>query len=164
MTFAFLVWAWDKFVCFFFRNAFFALLLFYYSFYFVWLSTLLVDFACVILISSNGNICYSLFTLIVTCFFLFVLRYVYLVCFLFYFNLKTLCLQSRMLNSYKWLKMKEVKVVICIVLLFILLSLCLCVLLDNLTITSSGHWFSFVAILEILLLSCIFLDYILVYT
>lgn len=37
------------------------------SFYFVWpLSTFAVDFACVILISSNGNICYSLFTLIVT--------------------------------------------------------------------------------------------------
>lgn len=30
-----------------------------------------VDFACVILISSNGNICYSLFTLIVTFYFLF---------------------------------------------------------------------------------------------
>lgn len=110
------------------RNVFFALLL-CYSFVILFDSlNLWVDFACVILISSNGNICYSLFTLIVTFYFCFVLRYVYLVCFLFYFNLKTLCLQSRMLISYKWLKMKKMKVVICIVLLFILLSSCVCVL------------------------------------
>lgn len=84
-----------------------------------------VDFACVILISSNGNICYSLFTLIVTFYFFTICLFgVFSVLF---FNLKTLCLQSRMLNSYKWLKMKKVKVVICIVLLFILLSLCVCV-------------------------------------
>lgn len=65
-----------------------------------------------------------------------------------------------MLNSYKWLKMKKVKVVICIVLLFI--SLFMCVLLDNLTITSSVHLtLSFASMfdfhllpLEILLFSC----------
>lgn len=122
-TFSVLLCVLDKF---FFVWEMFSLLC--YSFVILFDSlNLWVDFACVILISSNGNICYSLFTLIVTFYFCFVLRYVYLVCFLFYYNLKTLCLQSRMLNSYKWLKMKKVKVVICIVLLFILLSLCVCV-------------------------------------
>lgn len=122
---------------FFLRNVFFALL-FCYSFYFVWLSQPLGWFCLCNFDFVEWK--YLLFSLHFDCNVLFfALRYVYLVCFLFYFNLKTLCLQSRMLNSYKWLKMKKVKVVICIVLLFILLSLCVCVVLGNLTITSSGH-------------------------
>lgn len=101
-------------------------LMFCYSFYFAWLSQPLGWFCLCNFDFVEWK--YLLFSLHFDCNVLFLfLRYVYLGCFLSYFNLKTLCLQSRMLNSYKWLKMKKVKVVICIVLLFILLSLCVCV-------------------------------------
>lgn len=118
-----LLWVLDKiFVC--LRNVFFALL-FCYSFYFVWLSQPLGWFCLCNFDFVEWK--YLLFSLHFDCNVLFFFTICLFGVFSILFNLKTLCLQSRMLNSYKWLKMKKVKVVICIMLLFILLSLCVCV-------------------------------------
>lgn len=70
-----------------------------------------VDFACVILISSNGNICYSLFTLIVT--FYFVLFYdmsIWCVFCLFFLTWKHFALSREcwtLINGWKWRRWKS---------------------------------------------------------
>lgn len=106
-TFSVLLCVLDKF--FLFEKCFLCFVALLFVCYFVWLSQPLGWFCLCNFDFVEWK--YLLFSLHFDCnvLFFFVLRYVYLVCFLFYFNLKTLCLQSRMLNSYKWLKMKKVK-------------------------------------------------------
>lgn len=125
---------------------------FCYSLFSVWLSAfglLFLVFACVILISSNGNICYSLFTLIVTLCFAVCLFCVFSVFSLIWkhFTFSREC--WTLINGCKWRRWKLWYASCCFSFYFP------CVLLGNLTITSSGHfalslfcfnvWFSFVA-------------------
>lgn len=67
-----------------------------------------VDLACVILISSNGNICYSLFTLIVTFYFLFYDMSIWCV-FCFILTWKHFAFSRErwtLINGWKWRRWK----------------------------------------------------------
>lgn len=101
-----LLWVLDKiFVC--LRNVFFALL-FCYSFYFVWLSQPLGWFCLCNFDFVEWK--YLLFSLHFDCNVLFFLRYVYLVCFLFYFLTWKHFAFSRecwtLINGWKWRRWK----------------------------------------------------------
>lgn len=116
-------------------------------FCFAWLSRFLlldslnlwVDFACVILISSNGNICYSLFTLIVTFYFCFYDMSIWGVFWVIltwkHFAFSREC--WTLINGWKWRRWKLWYASCCFSFYFPCVFVCF--LLDNLTITSSGH-------------------------
>lgn len=104
MTFC-VLWVLDKF---FFWEMFSLLCCFVIRFILFDSLNLWVDFACVILISSNGNICYSLFTLIVTFYFLLYDMSIWCV-FCFIFTWKHLAFSREcwtLINGWKWRRWK----------------------------------------------------------
>lgn len=114
-----------------------------------------VDFACVILISSNGNICYSLFTLIVTFYFCFYDMSIWGVFWVIltwkHFAFSREC--WTLINGWKWRRWKLWYASCCFSFYFPCVFVCF--LLDNLTITSSGH-LALSCLLQCLIFICCF--------